>query len=57
MARGDVPVPLGGAFHSRRLTLRGSQVGTMPPARAALDLSAPLEKALRLLADPALEAS
>jgi threonine dehydrogenase-like Zn-dependent dehydrogenase len=28
-----VPVALGGAFHSRRLTLRSSQVGTIPPGR------------------------
>ncbi len=28
-------VNLGGAFHSQRLTLRASQVGTMAPARAA----------------------
>jgi NADPH:quinone reductase-like Zn-dependent oxidoreductase len=26
-------LPLGGAFHSRRLTLRSSQVGAVPPAR------------------------
>jgi len=32
---GDKPVsvPLGSAFHSRRLTLRSSQVGQIPPAR------------------------
>ncbi|MDO6824615.1 zinc-binding alcohol dehydrogenase [Marinobacter sp. 1_MG-2023] len=32
---GDKPVsiPLGGAFHARRLTLRSSQVGQIPPAR------------------------
>jgi threonine dehydrogenase-like Zn-dependent dehydrogenase len=29
-----VALPLGGAFHSRRLTVRGSQVGTVSPARA-----------------------
>ncbi len=28
-----VPLSLGGAFHSRRLTLRSSQVGAVPPGR------------------------
>ncbi len=31
----SVPLPLGEAFHSRRLTLRSSQVGRLPPDRAA----------------------
>ena len=31
----SVPLPLGEAFHSRRLTLRSSQVGRLPPERAA----------------------
>lgn len=30
----SVPLPLGEAFHSRRLTLRSSQVGRIPPSRA-----------------------
>lgn len=30
----DVRVPLGGAFHARRLTLRASQVSAVSPARA-----------------------
>ncbi len=30
----SVPLPLGEAFHSRRLTLRSSQVGRLPPDRA-----------------------
>jgi len=30
-----VPLPLGEGFHSRRLTLRSSQVGRLPPGRAA----------------------
>ena len=30
----SVPLPLGEAFHSRRLTLRSSQVGRLPPGRA-----------------------
>jgi threonine dehydrogenase-like Zn-dependent dehydrogenase len=29
-----VPLPLGEAFHSRRLTLKSSQVGRVPPERA-----------------------
>ena len=29
-----VPLPLGEAFHARRLTIRSSQVGRIPPARA-----------------------
>ena len=31
----EVALPLGGAFHSRRLTLRSSQVGQLAPAAAA----------------------
>ena len=30
-----VPLALGGAFHSRRLSLRSSQVGSVPPGRRA----------------------
>jgi len=30
---GMVPLPLGGAFHARRLTLVSSQVGRVPPSR------------------------
>jgi threonine dehydrogenase-like Zn-dependent dehydrogenase len=52
-----VALPLGEAFHSRRLTLRGSQVGTVSPARAAGRTYADrLALALDLLADPALDA-
>lgn len=29
-----VPLPLGSAFHARRLTLQSSQVGSIPPSRA-----------------------
>ncbi|MEO1000708.1 MAG: zinc-binding alcohol dehydrogenase, partial [Pseudomonadota bacterium] len=32
---GTVPVPLGGAFHANRLTIRASQVGHVAPARRA----------------------
>lgn len=53
----DVPLPLGEAFHSRRLTLRGSQVGRVPPSRAPRwDRRRRMELALGLLADPVLDA-
>ncbi len=49
-----VPVSLGSAFHSRRLTLAASQVGSVSPARRATRSHAQrLALALRLLADPA----
>ncbi|AKJ95647.1 dehydrogenase [Thioalkalivibrio versutus] len=52
-----VPAPLGEAFHSRRLTLRSSQVGRIPPERAARwDYRRRLALALSLLTDPALDA-
>lgn len=51
-----VTLPLGEAFHSRRLTLRGSQVGTVSPARANRSYADRLVLALDLLADPALDA-
>lgn len=54
---GATPVPLGGAFHSRRLRLVGSQVGQLPPERVPRWSHARrLAKALELLADPALDA-
>jgi len=54
---GDTPVPLGGAFHSRRLRLIGSQVGHLPPARIPRWTHARrMAKALELLCDPALDA-
>jgi threonine dehydrogenase-like Zn-dependent dehydrogenase len=54
---GAVPVALGGAFHSQRLRLIGSQVGRVPPARAPRwTYRRRLEKALDLLRDDALEA-
>jgi 2-desacetyl-2-hydroxyethyl bacteriochlorophyllide A dehydrogenase len=55
---GDRPVdvPLGGAFHARRLTLRSSQVGGIPRAqRARWTYRRRLELALSLLTDPALD--
>ena len=54
---GDVPVPLGGAFHSRRLRLISSQVGKVAPSRRAeFTHSRRLAAAVELLADPALDA-
>ena len=51
-----VTVPLGGAFHARRLTLRSSQVGGLPAAqRARWTHRRRLGLALTLLADPALD--
>ena len=52
-----VSLPLGEAFHSRRLNVRGSQVGTLSPARRAGRTHADrLALALGLLADPAFDA-
>ncbi|MFJ5897144.1 zinc-binding alcohol dehydrogenase [Streptomyces sp. NPDC093064] len=52
-----VALPLGEAFHSRRLVIRGSQVGTVSPARRSSRTYADrLALALDLLADPALDA-
>ncbi|MFF4955345.1 zinc-dependent alcohol dehydrogenase [Streptomyces chattanoogensis] len=56
---GDRPVslPLGEAFHSRRLTVRSSQVGAVSPARRGRRTHADrLGLALELLADPAFDA-
>lgn len=51
-----VGVPLGEFFHSRRLTIRGSQVGAVPPARRARRSFADrLALALALLANPAFD--
>ncbi|WP_089103968.1 zinc-dependent alcohol dehydrogenase [Streptomyces hyaluromycini] len=52
-----IALPLGEAFHSRRLTVRSSQVGTVSPAaRAGRTYADRLALALDLLADPALDA-
>ncbi|HSG48596.1 MAG TPA: zinc-binding alcohol dehydrogenase [Longimicrobiales bacterium] len=52
-----VPLPLGEGFHPRRLTLRSSQVGHIPPhQRPRWDPRRRLELALTLLNDPALDA-
>jgi threonine dehydrogenase-like Zn-dependent dehydrogenase len=52
----QVSVPLGEAFHSRRLVIRSSQVGTVSPARPGRTYADRLALALDLLADPALDA-
>ncbi|MEV6504504.1 zinc-binding alcohol dehydrogenase [Streptomyces sp. NPDC051642] len=51
-----VSLPLGEAFHSRRLVIRSSQVGTVSPVRANRSYAGRLALALDLLADPALDA-
>ncbi|MET9792414.1 zinc-binding alcohol dehydrogenase [Streptomyces canus] len=51
-----VGIPLGEAFHSRRLVIRSSQVGTVSPARGNRSYGDRLALALKLLADPALDA-
>ena len=52
----DVRLSLGGAFHSRRLGLRASQVGTISPARSGSRTTADrLALALDLLRDPAFD--
>ena len=54
---GAVPVPLGGAFHSRRLKLVSSQVGQVAPSRRATTTHRQrLEQAIALLADARLDA-
>jgi NADPH:quinone reductase-like Zn-dependent oxidoreductase len=51
-----VCLSLGGAFHSGRLGIRASQVGTLSPARAGTRTSAErLALALELLRDPAFD--
>ena len=56
---GEAPVSanLGGAFHSQRLTLKASQVGSVAPGRRAeYDYRRRLIEALSLCADPRLDA-
>jgi threonine dehydrogenase-like Zn-dependent dehydrogenase len=53
----DVRLSLGGAFHSGRLAIRASQVGTLSPARSGRRTTADrLALALDLLRDPAFDA-
>jgi 2-desacetyl-2-hydroxyethyl bacteriochlorophyllide A dehydrogenase len=52
-----VTLPLGEGFHARRLTLKSSQVGNLPPARLPRwNYHRRLTLALSLLADPRLDA-
>jgi threonine dehydrogenase-like Zn-dependent dehydrogenase len=54
--RREVTVGLGGSFHSKRLTIRSSQVGRVGPSRSARRTMAErLALALRLLEDPAYD--
>ena len=54
---GDVSIPMGGAFHSQRLTLKASQVGQLPPKlRPRWDYQRRLRLALSLLVDERLDA-
>jgi threonine dehydrogenase-like Zn-dependent dehydrogenase len=51
-----VQIPLGEAFHSRRLTIRSSQVGRIPPDRAPRwNPQRRMALALELLRDPRLD--
>ncbi len=52
----EVTLPLGGAFHSSRLTIRASQVGRVSPARRGSRTTGDrLALALELLEDPAFD--
>ncbi len=54
---GTVAIPLGGAFHSRRLRIVASQVGMVSPSRRVRwPFARRLEAALDLLRDPRLDA-
>jgi NADPH:quinone reductase-like Zn-dependent oxidoreductase len=54
---GETAVPLGGAFHSRRLQLVSSQVGQVSPSRRPRwDYGRRMRKALELLGDDRLDA-
>lgn len=54
---GDVPAPIGGAFHSRRLSLVSSQVGHVATTRRPRwTYARRLSKAVELLSDPRLDA-
>lgn len=51
-----VQMPLGGAFHAKRLTIKSSQVGNLPPGRRGLwTYRRRMTTALRLLNHPALD--
>ena len=51
-----VPLPLGGPFHARRLTLKSSQVGNLPPSkRPRWDYTRRMNLALKLAGDASLD--
>lgn len=53
----EVSVPLGGAFHAQRLSIRCSQVGHVAaPRRASTSYTDRMRTVIGLLADPALDA-
>ena len=52
----ETTLSLGGAFHSGRLTIRASQVGTIAPRRARRSTGERLALALDMLRDPAFDA-
>jgi threonine dehydrogenase-like Zn-dependent dehydrogenase len=52
----EVTLPLGGRFHSGRLGIKASQVGTVSPRRADRSFADRLALALDLLRDPAFDA-
>jgi len=53
----SVSLPLGSAFHARRLTIQSSQVGRVAPGqRARWDMRRRMELALRLLSEARLDA-
>jgi len=55
--RTAVSVPLGGAFHARRLGIKSSQVGHVPPQKSPRwTYRRRMELALSLLVDPRLDA-
>ena len=52
----SVPLPLGEAFHARRLTLKSSQVGSVAPSqRARWDARRRMQLALTMLTDDELD--
>ncbi|HAF54704.1 MAG TPA: dehydrogenase [Thauera sp.] len=55
--RASVPLPLGGAFHARRLNIKSSQVGHIPPQQGPRwAYRRRMELALSMLVDPRLDA-
>ena len=51
----SVSLPLGGAFHSRRLRIISSQVGKIPASRSNWSVSSRMQRALELLKDSSLD--